>query len=420
MNLPNTKSENKILILSSVWVEPNSSAAGSRMLQLIEAFQTQNWHISYASTSAKSEFAFDLSILTIKSHTIELNNDNFNDFLLKINPNIIIFDRFIIEEQFGWRVAEILPNSLRILDTEDLHCLRKTREIAIKQKKEFSKNDLIKAAIAKREIASILRCDISLIISLYEIKLLTKLFKVDSKLLLYVPFLLDEINPNTIKKLPTFKDRENIYFIGNFLHQPNFDTVLYLKKEIWPTLSKKLPHVSLHIYGAYTSQKVNQLHNKKERFIIHGKINNANNAIQNSRICLAPIRFGAGLKGKFIEAMQNGTPSITTPIGAEAMYGDLDWCGRIATNSNDIINETVALYTTEILWKKAQQNGIEILNRLYNKKKYSKLLIHKINETQKNLEKHRMNNFFGALLHHHTLNSTKYLSKWIASKNTSN
>lgn len=412
-----TKEKIKILILSSVWVEPNSSAAGSRMLQLIEVFQSQNWQITYASTAAKSEFAYDISKLGINTSTIEINNPNFDNFLKETQPTIVLFDRFIVEEQFGWRVAEILPNTLRILDTEDLHCLRKTREEAIKKNKPFAETDLLKSKIAKREIASILRCDISLIISTYEIEILKNLFKIDISLLQYVPFLLDELKEETIKKTPTFKERKDLYFVGNFLHNPNYDTVIYLKTEIWPKLSKELPKATLHIYGAYTTQKVNQLHNKKERFIINGRAQNLNEKIQNYKICLAPIRFGAGIKGKFIEAMQNGTPSITTKIGAEAMHKNYEWNGCIADNPTAIINTAKELYTSESIWNKSQQNGTTIINNCYNKKQYSQLLITKIIDTQKRLKKHRLNNFIGSLLQHHTLNSTKYLSKWIESKN---
>ncbi len=405
------------MILSSVWVEPNSSAAGSRMLQLIEVFRTQNWEVSYASTATKSMFAYDLNNLGITSFSIELNQTNFDTFLLEINPDIVLFDRFIIEEQFGWRVAEVLPNALRILDTEDLHCLRKTREEAIKKNMVFTKNDLLKSVIAKREIASILRSDISLIISTYEMELLVHLFKIDVRILHYVPFLLAEFEKEKIQKMPSFSARADFYFVGNFLHTPNYDSVLYLKKEIWPKLSKVLPDASLYIYGAYPSQKVTQLHNTKERFIVKGRIDDIAKKIQQHRICLAPIRFGAGIKGKFIEAMQNGTPSITTKIGAEAMYKNYQWPGIIADSSDEIINAAKTLYTNENLWQEAQNNAVTILNNCYNKHYFSPLLIAKIEETKENLDIHRQTNFIGSLLQHHRMQSTKYLSKWIESKN---
>jgi len=406
----------KILIISSVWIEPNSSAAGSRMLQLIHAFQSENWSISYASTATHSPNAIDLDNLGINSYIIELNNNNFDVFLQDLSPDIVIYDRFIIEEQFGWRVAEILPNTLRILDTEDLHCLRYTREIALKENKAFNENDILKTDIAKREIASILRCDLSLMISNYEMKLLTNLFKIDGSILHYIPFLLSKIDNKQIKSLPKFKDRNHFYFIGNFLHKPNYDAVLYLKNKIWPLIAKQLPQAELHIYGAYPSQKVEQLNNPKERFIIKGKLDELD-FLKNYKVCLAPLRFGAGIKGKLVEAMQFGTPSVTTDIGAESMYENQAWNGFIENNIKVFSLSATKLYLDNKIWEESQKNGFTILNKIYNKELYTSDLTSKINYLKSNLNRHRLVNFMGEVLHHHTLKSTKYLSKWIEEKN---
>ena len=386
------------------------------MLQLIDVFQSQSCKITYASTSINNENAVNLNNLGIDSVKIQLNNSNFDTFLTDLKPDIVIFDRFIIEEQFGWRVNEILPNTILILDTEDLHCLRKTREIAYKNNKEFKEIDLLKSDISKREIASILRCDLSLIISTYEIDLLKHIFKIDDSLLHYIPFLFDKITEIEIDKLPNYNERENFYFIGNFLHNPNFDAVKYLKKDIWPIISKQLPKAELHIFGAYTQQKVLQLNNEKERFFIKGKLNNLNE-LKKYKVCLAPLRFGAGIKGKLTETMLFGTPNITTKIGAEAMHNDLDWNGFITDNTNDFCNNSIKLYQNENIWYKSQQNGFKIINTLYNKDNFKKNIINKIGYLLLNLDKHRSNNFLGSILIHHTLKSTKYLSKWIEEKN---
>ncbi|HIP27284.1 MAG TPA: glycosyltransferase [Flavobacteriaceae bacterium] len=386
------------------------------MLQLIDVFKYQDCKITYASTALKSDNAIDLSNLGIDTTTIQLNNDNFDMFIDKLQPNIVIFDRFIIEEQFGWRVAETLPNTIRILDTEDLHSLRRTREVALKENKKFNTLDLLESDIAKREIASILRCDLSLIISTFEMEILKNLFKINSSILHYMPFLLDKMLDEQIDNLPKFEQRNNFYFIGNFIHKPNYDAVLYLKKEIWPLLSKELPKAELHIYGAYASQKVLQLNQPKERFYIKGKLDNIKK-LKNYKICLAPLRFGAGIKGKLTEAMQYGTPSITTDIGAEGMHANLKWNGIIENTVTKIVSSAKELYTNSNTWKKAQNNGFTIINKLYNKEIYKTAFIKNITEIKSNLKQHRTSNFLGELLHHHTLKSVKYLSKWIEEKN---
>lgn len=407
----------RILILGFVWPEPNSSAAGERMLQLISIFKEHHFDITFASPAMDSDYMFDLETLGVSKKSIALNCSSFDVFVTALNPSIVVFDRFMMEEQFGWRVAENCPDALRILDTEDMHCLRLARQKAFKENRQFSTDDLLVEDVAKREIASILRCDISLIIAEYEIELLHTVFKIDATLLYYLPLLLEPIAVSTIQNLPSFEERKNFVFIGNFLHEPNWNAVQYLKETIWQLIKKQMPDAVLQIYGAYPSQKVLQLHQVKQGFHIMGRAENAQEVVQNARVVLAPLRFGAGIKGKLVEAMLCGTPSVTTTIGAESMCGDLPWNGFISDDSQIFVDKAVQLYEDKTLWLKAQENGFRILEKCYLKSLFVDNLMKHILETQTHLKQHRLHNFIGTLLQYHTLTSTKYMSRWIEEKN---
>lgn len=410
------KSQQTILIIGFVWPEPKSSGAGTRMMQLINLFQKQDWKVVFASAATDSEFMYDVTSIGVEKVSIALNNTSFDVFVKDLNPTIVLFDRFMTEEQFGWRVAENCPDALRILDTIDLHSLRLARQKASKAKAEFEDADLF-SDTAKREIASILRSDISLLISEIEMDLLQKQFKIDKSLLYYLPFLVDPIDETVTQNWPAFDERKDFVFIGNFLHEPNWNAVQYLKETIWPRVYQLLPEATMKIYGAYPSQKVLQLHKPEEKFLILGRVEDAAAVVKNARVVLAPIRFGAGAKGKLIEAMQCGTPSVTTTVGAESMQGDLAWNGIIADDAGGIANAAVALYQNEQLWKLSQQNGIEIVNQRYSKTLFEADFVNHILVVQSNIEQHRRDNFFGALLMHHTTASTKYMSRWIEAKN---
>ena len=406
-----------ILMIGAVWPEPNSSAAGSRTMQLIEQFQKRNWKITFACAAADSLFSIDFEKCGIDKVTIELNNSSFDDFIKNLQPTIVLFDRFMIEEQFGWRVTENCPNALRVLDTIDLHCLRLARQQAFKDKREFELDDLLATDMAKREIASIYRCDCTLMISIYEMNLLQHFFKISADILHYTPFLLEPIQQKEIHSWPAFEDRKHFVTIGNFLHEPNWNGVLFLKEEIWPLIKKQLPNAELHIYGAYPSPKVTQLHQPKDGFLIKGRADSAKEVMLNAKVCLAPLRFGAGLKGKLIDAMECGTPSVTTTIGAEAMHDNLDWGGAITNDVNDFANSAIDLYTNKLKWELAQQNGIKIINHVFDKNLHANLLMNKIDELKNQLQQHRLKNFIGSVLMHHTISSTKYMSRWIEEKN---
>ncbi|GIQ59393.1 glycosyl transferase [Flavobacterium collinsii] len=407
----------KLLIIGSVWPEPNSSAAGGRMMQLISIFKDNGFEITFVSAALDSDFMVDLSALGVDKKSIELNSASFDAFVMELNPNVVLFDRFMMEEQFGWRVTENCPEAIRILDTEDLHCLRAARQNAFKKGRKFELTDLFSEEVTKREIASILRCDLSLIISEFEMSILKEMFRINEELLLYLPFLVEAMSDDVLLKLPSFEERKKFVFIGNFFHEPNWNTVQYLKETIWPLIKKDFPEAVLEVYGAYPPQKVVQLHQPKNGFYIMGRAEDANEVVKNARVVLAPIRFGAGLKGKLLEAMQCGTPSVTTTIGAEAMHGNLPWNGFIADDVSEFVKNAIALYHDESLWKEAQKKGVAIINECYLKDKFSAGLVAVVNSLLMDSKSHRLHNFMGNLLQHHAYRSTMYMSKWIEAKN---
>ncbi|MEI6020340.1 MAG: glycosyltransferase, partial [Bacteroidota bacterium] len=346
-----------------------------------------------------------------------LNDSSFNEQVKALQPHIVLFDRFITEEQFGWRVKEVCQDALCILDTIDLHCLRNERHLAIKQNLVFKFEDVLNNELALREIASIYRCDISLMVSEVEMDILENIFKLDKELLHYCAFMFEPISEDTSGAWPDFEQRKHFISIGNFLHEPNWDAVLYLKQNIWPGIRSQLPKAELHIYGAYTTQKVLQLHNEKEGFIIKGRAENLSETMTNARLCLAPLRFGAGIKGKLADSMLYGTPNVSTAIGAESMHGQFDWNGFICDAPEDFIQQSVKLYSDKALWLAAQKNGINIIQNYFEPIKSAKSLLAKIEGDYENLKSKRQKNFLGKLLQQQQFASNKYMSLWIESKN---
>ncbi len=401
-----------LLIIGFVWPEPNSSAAGVRMMQLIEGFSNNGYKVVFASAAQHSEFEFLLSTLEIETCSIKLNDDSFDEFLKVINPNIVLFDRFMIEEQFGWRVSEILPNALKMLDTEDLHFLRKARQNAVKKGLEMSLSEM-QTDIAKREIASILRCDLSLIISTYEFALLTETFNINPKLLWYYPIWFERNNEPSL----TFEDRKDFIFIGNFYHEPNRNAVMVLKEKIWPLIRMKLPEAKINIYGAYCDEKLNGLHSEKDGFMVKGRAAHVAQVMKNAKVCLAPMLFGAGLKGKLLEAMAAGTPSVTTSIGAEGIENGNNWPGFVSDDFAEFAEKACQLYSDFGYWAQSVQTGKKILETNFSRGQFEPKFFELLMDLEFNLLSHRQENFFGQILQHHGFASTKYLSKYIIAKN---
>jgi glycosyltransferase involved in cell wall biosynthesis len=173
----------------------------------------------------------------------------------------------------------------------------------------------------------------------------------------------------------------------------------------------------LHIYGAYTPPKATALHNPTQGFHVMNWAEDALQVMSAARVCLAPLRFGAGIKGKIVDAMLCGTPNVTTPVGAEAMHGDEAWPGAVARTAREIAKHAVQLYTDKPRWLEAQARGQTLLANRYRQSLHGPALIQRLMECRQNLANIRRDNFTGSMLRHHHHKSTQYMAQWIEAKN---
>lgn len=427
--MPSTR-PTRVLIIGYVWPEPRSSAAGGHMMQIIESFLQRGWHITFSSPAGIGEHKADLASLGIDEVGIELNNSSFDTFISQLAPDIVLFDRFMMEEQFGWRVEKHCPAALRVLETSDLQSLRDARQQQLKARLKSSADlddfsnlfaparrdtfeQMADTDLAQREIAAIYRCDLSLMISEYEIDLLVEHFNVPRALLHWCPLMVDSVPATFVP----FEQRQHFLSIGNFRHAPNWDAVLWMKTTVWPLIRQQLPGAQLHVYGAYTPPKATALHNPAQGFHVLNWAEDALEVMSHARICMAPLRFGAGIKGKIADAMLCGTPNVTTPVGAEGMHGELPWAGAIEQSATAIAAAAVHLYQNAEAWHQAQQHGQTLLAQRYLQASHGPALVECIERCRTGLEQHRRNNFTGAMLRHHQHKSTQYMAQWIEAKN---
>lgn len=409
------KSRLKVLIIGYVWPELQSSAAGLRDWNLIETFQDAQWDVSFASPSKINSFTEQLNLKGIPTFSVAANDCQFDHFIKELNPDFVIFDRFVIEEQFGWRVAENCPQAIRVLDTQDLHFLRRARADALKAGLSLQQIEHCQFPLTTettlRELASMYRCDGTLILSEFEMKLLIEKYQLNPETLFLSRFHYPPVHPT-----PTFEERKDFIIIGNFRHPPNADGILWFRKEIWPLIRKQLPGVSVHIFGAYPPKEMIQLTQATQGFHVIGPVEDQFETLKKYRVNLAPLRFGAGIKGKISDGWWSGTPVVATPIGAEGMSGLLPWGGEIESHPDKFAEAAVKLYSNPTLWTASQEKGFSIMRELYSKNTHSKQLIHYFLTLKQNCSELRERNVIGAILQLQQNRSTKYFSKWIEEK----
>jgi len=404
----------QVLFIGAVWPEPDSTAAGVRICQLVKGFIHEGYQVRFVSSAAKTPFSAPLEDWGVKTDFIVLNDASFDNQMKEWQPDIVVFDRFMTEEQYGWRVSEQCPNAVKILDSEDLHFLRKGRERAFKSGVEYQlhqEND----DLYFREIASIFRCDITLLISYAEYKLLTQNFPIPESILTYLPIHTEFISEETQNQLPGFEERKGFVTLGNWWHEPNRQSVLFLSR-IWPQLKKALPEAELFVYGANLAENAQSLHQPKQGFHIMGRAQTVEEIYTRHRVLLAPLFFGAGIKGKILDGMQLGLPNVTTAIGAEGMLWNQRWNGLLA-DQDDFVEKAIQLYQDQTLWEQSVHNGFEINNQLFADRTPERNFYHQLKHILAHVSEHRRQNFLGQLLQHHTLQSHRYMSKWIELKN---
>jgi hypothetical protein len=231
--------------LCGLWPQRDASAAGIHTYNMLEAFRRAEFELHFLSAEKPNRYFDELAQSGFNPTRIMPSGNDFEETLKKLDAQVVVFDRFVLEEQFGWRVRAALPRCMRIVDTQDLHFLRGFRTayheklISAKSNDANESSELLPLDHLRalwdpshmhyelfaaqrdelhREVASILRSDVSLIISSYEVELLTNLFAIDSNKLHLTPF--DYESPTATRP---FDERKVFHFFSFFVFHFSFD-----------------------------------------------------------------------------------------------------------------------------------------------------------------------------------------------------
>ena len=448
-----------LLVLSpSLWPEPNSSAAGVRTTSLLEFFASDKQNIfdnvHYGSGAKRKSSLSPFDGKNIEMHQINPNRgQEIMEFLKSRtmkNLKAVIFDRFFSEEAYSFHFHKHVPNVLRILDMQDMHSLRMHRKIIVdRNDKLLHTSQLTKhlmeevtdnipfidnnesfqksTSLLIRELASIHRSDLVLVCSPYELKLLRDHYGIPSHKLALATFFtkprddsdVDLTDNESPTSLP-FESRHDFVSIGGFKHEPNIDQTLLLKNEIWPKIREVLPETKLKVYGAYPPLRIQQLHDVKTGFLVKGHVDNLDTVFKNSRVLLAPLRFGAGIKGKIVDAWRYDCPVVTTPIGAEGMNltEEGQWGGLVASDSIEFIESSIDLYSNNQLWSTCSSETKVLLKHSFDAERNFGQLCHDLNNSWEQRDENRKRDFTSAIIWHDSNRCTEYFSKWIEQKET--
>lgn len=314
----------------------------------------------------------------------------------------MVFDRFVTEERWGPRVREKWPTSIRVTDTQDLHFLRRSRV----RKVQWSEHD----EDFLRELASLYRSDLSLVLSSFELDLLASL-AVPPALLHYTPLFYPE-GSGIVRD--DSSARRGFAFIGNYRHSPNYEGVFWFTREVWPLLRTRLPQAHLSLGGAFAPREVSSLHAPERGIFFAGQVESSDAFLAGAQVNLAPLLSGAGMKGKILSGWNSGTPCVSTTLGAEGMGEPFG--GLVADGTDAFVEACVQLHTDAELWATCSAVGLQSVRQNFAGPPIVRGLAAQLSEIRQNLDAHRRSNRVGAMLNLSLNQGLKYFSKWIELK----
>jgi glycosyltransferase involved in cell wall biosynthesis len=162
----------------------------------------------------------------------------------------------------------------------------------------------------------------------------------------------------------SYAQRAGLLFVGGFSHQPNLDAVLWFAKEVFPLVRQVMPDIRWHIVGREPPPEISRL--AGDGIVVEGAVSDARlqYLYQTVRLVIAPLRFGAGVKGKVVEAIFQGVPVVTTTLGAEGIDSR---ALTIADTRDALVSAIVGLYSQDRLWDAARANSIALLNQSFSR-----------------------------------------------------
>jgi glycosyltransferase involved in cell wall biosynthesis len=239
------------------------------------------------------------------------------------------------------------PSTPILFDTVDLHFVRRQREAVLTGDKAIKE---VASETQLLELKLAAECDAVLVVSPDEKEILAE--KLPGQRIEIVSNI-HETNPD----IPPYEARRDFLFIGGFEHTPNVDAMLWFVREIMPRIRKELPEAKFHIIGSKMPETVRAL--AAVDVLTHGYVENADSFFRSCLLSVAPLRWGAGVKGKINQSMSFGVPVVSTTIGVEGMHLVHGENVLVADTAEDFAKEVVQLYRDPALWRKLSTKGLE-------------------------------------------------------------
>lgn len=355
----------RVLVVEACMITPDQDSGSVRMLAMLELLVEQGCKVSFVADNLECRQPYVAQLQRAGVEVWFAPYINSVAQLLEQRGKLydtILFCRHYIAAPYMARIREWAPQARIVFDTVDLHYLREQRLAELE-----NSSALMGTALKTREqeLGVIRACDVTLVVSPVELGVLGKEVPgADVRILSNI----HEVEPAG----PGYAEREGLLFIGGFRHPPNIDAVEWFLAEVWPRVHARLPELVFTVVGSHMPARIQAMTGPGVNIV--GYVEDVNPLIARARISVAPLRYGAGVKGKVNQAMAHGLPVVATVVASEGMGLRPGVDLLVADDPQAYADEIVRLYGDEALWNSLAANGRANIQRHFSRANAAKTL----------------------------------------------
>lgn len=341
-----------VLVIDHRVPMPDQDAGSLRMLRLVETLRGLGCRVTFAPddmcahepyTRALQELGVDVLYgATSIAQEVEIVGDDLQ---------LAIVSRPYVAARYMHVVREHAPRATLAYDTVDLHYVRERRRAELGAAQAHAKSETLR----QLELGLVRGSDATIVVSAEERRQVED--EVPGARVIVVP-VVNEV----AEQVPPVAGREGVLFVGGFEHPPNVDAALHLVEQVMPPVWDRLGDVPVVIAGSKPTPEIKAL--ASSRVEVTGWVEDLQPLIDGARVMAAPLRFGAGMKGKITQSLGAGLPVVTTPTGAEGLGATDGDELLIAEQPEALAERIVRLHTDDELWQRMSSAGQDVVRRV--------------------------------------------------------
>jgi GT2 family glycosyltransferase len=339
----------RVLVIDACMLAPDEDSGSFRMLAIFRELKALGAKVTFVAHNLEYREPY---VQALQQHGIEVLYSPYfrsvEEYLEQYGKflSLVMISRHYVAAPYVESIRRYSPKALFVFDSVDLHYLREERLAALKQSTSLRATA---AWTRKQELSVVTKADVTLVVSPIEQKILQA----------EVPQanvqVLSNIHEVTGSTTP-FAERHDILFVGGFRHPPNADAILWYCDAIWPLVHENLPEVRTLIVGSEMPQSVFDMAGNGIEVL--GHVPEIEPVLARVRVSIAPLRYGAGVKGKVNLSMSYGVPVVATPAATEGAYLVAGENVLVAETAAEFATALVNVYRDAALWNKLSTNGV--------------------------------------------------------------